>query len=84
MKPVILTYHAAVERMLEHGLTRTTVERIAREPQWREPDPRPEVERRFGSAPELGGRVVRVAVVEDAAHIRVLSAFPDRRASPPR
>ena len=83
MKPIILTYHAAVERMLEHGLTRATVEHIVREPLWREPDRRPGVERRFGPAPELGDKWVRVAVIEEAAHIRVLSAFPDRGARPP-
>lgn len=84
MKPIVLTYHAAFERMLEHGLTRATVETIVRDPTWTEPDPRPGVERRYGLAPELGGKWARVAVVEEPDHIRVLSAFPDRRARPPR
>ena len=82
MKPVLLTAHArqALEdRRLEERIVTST----ARSPTWSEADPRPGVERRFRAWPELGGRVLRVAVVETRAHIRVLSAHPDRDARPP-
>lgn len=59
------------------------VERTVRAPEWRERDPgNAEVERLFRAMPEAGGRFLRVACVETAAEIRILSAFLDRRARP--
>jgi hypothetical protein len=81
MKPIILTYHAAVERMGELKLEREWVEQAIRTPDWTEPDPRPGIERRFRATPEYGGRVLRVACVEEKDHIRVVSVFPDRNAT---
>lgn len=83
MKPLDIRQHAR-DRMAEYGVAETTVVRAVRTPEWTAPDPhRPGIERRFVHAPEIGGRVLRVACVEEADHIRVLSAHPDRDARPP-
>jgi hypothetical protein len=83
VKPVRLTRHALIDRIEVYGLDVAWVERIARDPEWTGPDPQPGVERRFGRVAELGGRVLRVACVEEEDHIRVLSVHPDRNARPP-
>jgi hypothetical protein len=44
----------------------------------------PEVERRFRTVPERGGRVLRVVVVETSEEIRIVTAFLDRRARKPK
>lgn len=83
MKTVRFTRHALVDRMPLYGLTREIVEAIVRDPEWTEPDPDdPGVERRFGR-PAGSTRHLRVACVEEKDHIRVVSVFPDRNASPP-
>jgi len=82
MKPIEWTRHGLV-RKAQYGLTEAAVFAVVRNPLWTEPDPRPGIERRFGRPPELGGRVLRVACVEESDHIRVLSAHPDRDARPP-
>lgn len=82
MKPIILRQHA-LARMAVYGLSEPAVLDIVRHPLWTEPDPRPDIERRFGQPPELAGRYLRVACVEERDHIRVLSAHPDRDARPP-
>jgi hypothetical protein len=57
------------------------IEAAARRPDWREPDPSdPEVERRYLVIPELDGRVLRAACVEDDKEIRVVTTFLDRGA----
>ena len=83
MKPVRLTRHALIDRIQFYALEIAWVERIARDPEWTAPDPQPGVERRFGRVAELGGRVLRVACVEEEDHIRVQSVHPDRNARPP-
>jgi uncharacterized DUF497 family protein len=80
MKPIILMFHAASERMPKFRLERTWVENAVRYPDWVEPDPQPGVERRYRVTAELGGRVLRVVCVEEEDHIRVISVFPDRNA----
>lgn len=82
MKPITLTRHA-LTRMARYALSEPAVLDVVRNPLWTEPDPRPGIERRFGQPPELAGRYLRVACVEESDHIRVLSAFPDRDARPP-
>ncbi len=82
MKPIILRHHA-LARMARYGLSEPAVVGVVRHPLWTEPDPRPGIERRFGKPPELAGRYLRVACVEESDHIRVLSAHPDRDARPP-
>lgn len=83
MKSIRLTRHALIDRIQLYGLEISWVERIVRKPEWTTLDPQPGVERRFGKVPELGGRVLRVACVEEEDHIRVLSVHPDRKARPP-
>jgi hypothetical protein len=80
MKPIVLTRHAA-DSMVERKLGMAWIEAAARRPDWRKPDPSdPEVERRYLLLPELDGRVLRLARVEDEATIRVGTAFLDRGA----
>jgi hypothetical protein len=83
MKPLHLTNHVLVA-MSERELSMTWVERTVRAPDWQEPDPSdPAVTRRFAGIPERGGRILRVACVETATEIRILTAFLDRRAKRP-
>jgi hypothetical protein len=81
-KPLRFTGHArtAIE---ERELAQAWVEATALSPEWEVPDPRPGVVRRFRVIPERGGRILRVACVETASEIRILSAFLDRRARKP-
>jgi hypothetical protein len=83
VKTLRLTAHAevaATERAIDHDW----IERTAREPEWAAPDPiDPAVARRFRAIPEHGGRVLRVACVETATEIRVLTVFFDRAAKRP-
>jgi hypothetical protein len=80
VKRIVFTRHAEA-KLVRPGLRREWVEEAARHPAWAEPDPfDPEVERRFKPVEEFGGRVLRVAVVETPAVIRVISAFFDRGA----
>jgi hypothetical protein len=82
-KPIRFSLHAKTV-IRERGLAAEWVERITLDPQWTEVDPGdPVVERRFGAVPERGGRIMRVACVEDAAEIRIISAFLDRGAIKP-
>ena len=84
MKSIRLTHHALIDRIRPYGLSMADVERAVYAPDWTEPDPNdPAVERRFLARPSTGRRALRVAVVEEADHIRVLSAHPDRNARPP-
>lgn len=83
MKRIEFRRHA-LDRMAEYDIAPATVERAVRQPLWTEPDPyRPGIRRHFTTAPERGGEIVRVALVEEADHIRVMSAHPDRGAKPP-
>lgn len=83
MTQVRLTAHAefaAAERGIESGW----IERTVLEPEWASADPAdPEVERRYRAIPEHGGRVLRVACVQTATEIRVLTVFFDRGAKRP-
>ena len=74
-KPLRFTRHAQ-DAIVERELDEIWVERTVRQPDWFRPDPnQPDVERRFRRFPELAGRVLRVACVETAEEIRVLTAF---------
>jgi uncharacterized protein DUF4258 len=82
-KPLRFTKHAE-NVILERKVERTWIEKTAREPEWFHPDPRrPDVERRFRAIPEFGGRVLRVACLETAHEIRILTVFFDRDARKP-
>lgn len=81
MKPIVLTRHAETVAV-ERGLEREWIERTVRQPAVLEPDPaRPGVKRAFRAVPEREGRVLRVAFVDEADEIRVLTAFLDRSRS---
>lgn len=82
MKPILILRHARA-RMAQYAISEASVLAVVRDPAWTAPDPRPGVQRRYGRPPELGGRVMRVACVEEEDHIRVLSAHPDRSAKEP-
>ncbi len=80
VKRLVLTYHAGLKIRQRH-LDLQWIERTARHPEWTQADPyQPEVERRFRSIEEFGGRVLRVACVETVDTIRVISAVFDRGA----
>jgi hypothetical protein len=82
-KPLRFTRHA-LDALTERELQADWVEATVRAPDWREPDPHdPAVIRCFRVIPERGGRILRVALVETEAEIRILSAFLDRRARRP-
>lgn len=82
-KPLTFTQHAhdAIE---ERELEMDWIERTTRQPSWSRPDPRPGIERRFRAVPEFGGRILRVACLETADEIRIISVFFDRRAREPK
>ena len=82
-KPLSFTAHAE-DAILERNLDRNWVERTVWEPEWYHPGPhRHGVERRFRAIPEFGGRVLRVACLETADEIRILTVFFDRDAREP-
>jgi hypothetical protein len=82
-KPLRFTRHAQ-DAIVERELDQRWIESTAREPEWTHPDPRrPGVERRFRAIPEFGGRILRVACVETADEIRILTVFFDRDARKP-
>jgi hypothetical protein len=61
-------------------LDTASVERIARDPAWVEPDPTAGTLRLFGEVPEAGGRILRLAVVDRRGARYVPSAHFDRGA----
>jgi hypothetical protein len=83
--PIRYTAHAETA-LAERAIDKVWVERTVRNPDWREPDTGADmdVERRFRSIPERGGRFLRVVCVETEGEIRILSAFLDRRARKPQ
>jgi hypothetical protein len=57
------------------------IERIARDPDWIEPEPDDAtLERRFGGVEEAEGRILRVVCAETETEIRILSVMFDRNA----
>jgi hypothetical protein len=81
-KALVFTKHALAV-MSERQIDPDWVTRTVLSPQWREADlGDPNVQRRFSALQERGGRYLRVACVETATEIRILSAFLDRRARP--
>lgn len=79
-KPLFLTAHAR-RSVLEREIDLSWIELTIADPDRSEPDPlRPGVERRFRRIPEFGDRILRVALVESPAEIRILTAFFDRKA----
>ena len=82
-KPLRFTRHVQ-DAIVERELDQSWIERTVMEPEWSRPDPRrPNVERRFRTIPEFGGRALRVACFETAEDIRILTAFFDRNARKP-
>jgi hypothetical protein len=74
----------ALTAIRERELERSWIERTIGEPEWRQPDPSdPAVTRFYRPVPERGGRILRVACVESAGEIRILSAYFDRGARKP-
>jgi hypothetical protein len=72
---IVLTRHAEV-RIKERSLAVQWIERIARDPEWMEPDPTAGTLRLFGRVPEAGNCLLRVGVVNRADVRYVLSALP--------
>jgi len=83
-KPLIFTRHA-LGAIAERALAAEWIDAAVFEPEWEESEPdRSAVVRRFRSIPEHNSRILRVACVETDEHIRVLTAFFDRRARRPQ
>lgn len=79
-KPLVLTAHAR-ERLRSRRIETEWVEEAVLAPDWTEPDPNdPQIERRFKAVHGFGGRTLRVACVETATAIRVISVMFDRNA----
>jgi len=82
-KPLRYTTHAR-DALVERDLDPMWVEATVREPEWSSPDPQHlNVERRFRTIPEFNGRVLRVACLETADEIRIITVFFDRDARRP-
>ena len=82
-KPLRFTRHAE-DAIGERELDPEWIEMTVREPEWSHPDPRRSgVERRFRAIPEFGGRILRIACIETADEIRILTVFFDRDARRP-
>ena len=83
LKPLSFTKHAR-DAVQERKLDQDWIERTVRQPTWSVPDPkRPGVERRFRAIPEYGERILRVACLENADEVRILTVFFDRDARGP-
>jgi len=83
LKPLRFTRHAQ-DAIVEREMDQSWIEKTVRGPEWSHPDPRrPDVERRFRTIPEFGGRPLRVACIETADEIRILTVFFDRDARKP-
>ena len=81
-KAIVFTQHA-LNAMRERQLDEQWVTETVQAPQWHEADPHDvTISRRFRAIPERGGRYLRVACVETATEIRILTAFLDRRPRP--
>jgi len=82
-KPLRFTRHAS-DAIAERKLHSDWIDMTARQPEWSHPDPHHNgVERRFRAIPEFGGRVLRIACIETAHEIRILTVFFDRDARRP-
>ena len=83
MKPIRFTLHAQ-SKLFERRISAEWAETVARYPQWVEPEPRDtQAERRFGSIPAFGDRILRVVCVETETTIRIITATFDRGARRP-
>jgi hypothetical protein len=81
-KVLVLTTHAQT-RMRSRHIKVEWVEAAVREPFWTERDPQdPHIERRFRAVHEFGERILRVACIETASTIRIISVMFDRNARP--
>lgn len=82
-KPLRFTRHAN-DAVAERKLHPDWIELTARNPEWSHPDPhRAGVERRFRAIPQFGNRILRIACIETAAEILILTVFFDRDARRP-
>jgi uncharacterized DUF497 family protein len=79
-KQLQLTAHARLP-MRDRQISIDWVDLTARAPEWTDGDPKdPAVERRYRAIGQFGGRILRVACVETATTIRVISVMFDRNA----
>lgn len=81
LRPFVYSRHA-LDEIGQRRLDRAWIERVARSPLWTEPDDKdPEVTRCFGPVSEVGGRVLRVAIIECADAVFIVTAHLDRAAT---
>ena len=79
-KPIVYTRHAE-RAMSERDIAAAWVEATVRAPEWVLVDETTAgAERRYRSVAERGNRILRVACLESDDHIRIITAFFDRKA----
>lgn len=77
-------FSAHAENMLaERRIDRSWVEMALAEPDWVEPDPKPDRKRAFRAIARAGGRILRVVFTETAGEFRIVTVFFDRNAKRP-
>ena len=75
---IILTRHAEIV-LAERAIDRRWVAQALHQPDFVETDGVRGTINAFRAIPEHGGRILRVTYVNDGAHLRVITAFFDRR-----
>ncbi|WP_151984448.1 DUF4258 domain-containing protein [Rhizobium sp. EC-SD404] len=79
-KPIVYTHHAE-HAMAERDIAQAWVEATVKAPDWVLPDETTiGAERRYRSIADRGNRILRVACLESDDHIRIITAFFDRKA----
>jgi hypothetical protein len=82
-KKIIYTAHAD-HAIFERNLDRSLIELTVLKPEWSAVDPHKDGRtRHYKQFSEIGGRILRVVVVESDQEFRIVSAFIDRKARRP-
>jgi hypothetical protein len=79
---LVLTAHSRTS-LQERGIEERWVVKTLDNPDWKEPDPRPDCVRAFRTISEQNNRILRAVYVETPQEIRVITAFFDRDAKRP-
>jgi uncharacterized DUF497 family protein len=84
VKPLKFTRHAATSAF-EREVSIEWIEKAVFQPEWTMPDPAdPDLERRYATVDDFGGRVLRVVCYENDQEVRIVTLFFDRNARRPK